>query len=161
AGGWVFRGMDLLPVRWEGEESAVEPEARPAHVAIVGSGPSGSYTAQAIKRRQPDARVTIFDKSPTPLGLVHSGVAADHQGTRELEVLFSLLVELDGVEFSCSDSVTTAQRQDECAIDGRACFLEPQVATMHADGADITLQHGRDTHDAADFATGLSAWKVL
>lgn len=158
AGGWVFRGMDLLPVRWDAEEPAVgQSEARPAHVAIVGSGPSGSYTAQAIKRRMPDARVTIFDKSPTPFGLVRSGVAADHQGTKDVEVQFSQLFERQGVEFIGSTTVTTGQPLDDVAIHGRPSFHAPKVSTMHADGAEVTLQQLRDTHDAVVVATGLSA----
>ena len=162
AGGWVFRGMDLLPVRWDAEQSTVEhTETRPAHVAIVGSGPSGCYTAQAIKRRMPDARVTIFDKSPTPFGLVRSGVAADHQGTKDVEAQFSQLFERHGVEFVGSTTVTTGQPLDDVAIHGRPSFHAPKVSTMHAEGAEITLQQLRDTHDAVVVATGLSADNAL
>ncbi|GAA4105536.1 cytochrome P450 [Enteractinococcus coprophilus] len=161
AGGWVFRGMDLLPVRWDAEVSAVESEMQPAHVAIVGSGPAGCYTAQAITRRLPDARVTVFDKSPTPFGLVRSGVAADHQGTKDVEVQFSQLFERHGVEFIGSTTVTTGQPLDDVAIHGRPSFHAPKVSTMHSDGAEITLQQLRDTHDVVVVATGLSADNTL
>lgn len=74
AGGWVFRGMDLLPVQWNEADNAPASIKQAPQVAIVGSGPSGCYTAQAIKRKLPDARITIFDQSATPFGLVRSGV---------------------------------------------------------------------------------------
>ena len=49
-------------------------------VAIVGSGPSGYYAAAALlKSDQVEARVDIFDRLPTPFGLVRGGVAPDHQ----------------------------------------------------------------------------------
>jgi len=160
AGGWVFRGMDLLPVRWDAEASAPEAEADPAHIAIVGSGPAGCYTAQAVKRRLPDAQVTVFDQSPTPFGLVRSGVAADHQGTKDVEVQFAQLFERHGVEFVGSTKVTCEPVED-VAIYGRPAVHAPKVSTMHADGAEVTLQQLRDTHDAVIVATGLSADNTL
>jgi len=52
------------------------------HVAIVGSGPSGCYCAEALLRAAPDCRVDIIDRLPTPFGLVRFGVAPDHQATK-------------------------------------------------------------------------------
>src|SRR5690625_3209502 len=163
AGGWVFRGMDLLPVQWDAAEPPATPEAetRPAHIAIVGSGPAGCYTAQALTRRLPDTQVTVFDKSPTPFGLVRSGVAADHQGTKDVEVQFSQLFERHGVEFVGSTRVTTRQLVEDVAIYGRPAVHAPKVSTMHAEGAEITLHQLRDTHDAVIVATGLSADNTL
>jgi ferredoxin--NADP+ reductase len=49
------------------------------HVAVVGSGPSGFYAAAALLKAEPDARVDVLDRLPTPFGLVRGGVAPDHQ----------------------------------------------------------------------------------
>ena len=51
----------------------------PLRVAIVGSGPSGFYAADAYFK-QPDliVYVDMFDRLPTPFGLVRGGVAPDH-----------------------------------------------------------------------------------
>src|SRR2546425_9329231 len=53
---------------------------RPLQVAIIGSGPSGFYAADAlIKQKDVPVRVDMFDRLPTPYGLVRGGVAPDHQ----------------------------------------------------------------------------------
>ena len=47
-------------------------------VAIVGSGPSGFYAAEALMNAEIDVCVDMFEKLPTPFGLVRFGVAPDH-----------------------------------------------------------------------------------
>jgi ferredoxin--NADP+ reductase len=54
-------------------------EAEPLRVAIVGSGPAGFYTAEhVLKHEGTHAEVDMFDRLPTPYGLVRFGVAPDH-----------------------------------------------------------------------------------
>jgi ferredoxin/flavodoxin---NADP+ reductase len=51
----------------------------PLRVAIVGSGPAGFYAAEHLLRQEQAAvEVDIFDRLPTPFGLVRAGVAPDH-----------------------------------------------------------------------------------
>jgi ferredoxin--NADP+ reductase len=50
----------------------------PAHVAVIGSGPSGFYAADALLKAHRPIRVDLFDRLPTPYGLVRGGVAPDH-----------------------------------------------------------------------------------
>ena len=53
---------------------------RPLRVAIVGAGPTGFYTADHLLRNaQVVVEVDLFDRLPTPYGLVRLGVAPDHQ----------------------------------------------------------------------------------
>jgi len=53
---------------------------RPLRVAVVGAGPSGFYAASALLRQeQLTVEVDLFDRLPTPYGLVRGGVAPDHQ----------------------------------------------------------------------------------
>ncbi|WP_020660839.1 FAD-dependent oxidoreductase [Amycolatopsis benzoatilytica] len=47
------------------------------HVAVVGAGPSGIFATAALTERA-DVRVDVFDRNPTPFGLVRYGVAPDH-----------------------------------------------------------------------------------
>ena len=58
--------------------SELGTESRPLRVAIVGSGPSGYYSAEALFKADPVVRVDMFDRLPTPFGLVRGGVAPDH-----------------------------------------------------------------------------------
>jgi len=59
-------------------------------VAIVGSGPAGFYAAEALLRRT-DVRVEVdvFDRLPTPYGLVRGGVAPDHQKIKTVARVFA------------------------------------------------------------------------
>lgn len=68
-------------------------------VAIVGSGPSGCYAAQALVKRCPEAEITVIDALPVPYGLVRYGVAPDHQGTKAVQRQFARLFERQGVIF--------------------------------------------------------------
>ena len=52
-------------------------------VAIVGSGPSGFYAAEALLASGLDVHVDMFERLPTPFGLVRSGVAPDHQKLKQ------------------------------------------------------------------------------
>ncbi len=47
-------------------------------VAMVGAGPAGFYAAGHLLARDPAIRVDLFDRLPTPFGLVRAGVAPDH-----------------------------------------------------------------------------------
>lgn len=52
---------------------------RPLRVAVIGAGPSGIYAAEALIRSEIAVSVDVFDRLPTPYGLVRYGVAPDHQ----------------------------------------------------------------------------------
>jgi NADPH-dependent glutamate synthase beta subunit-like oxidoreductase len=68
-------------------------------IAIVGAGPSGCYVADALGRKLPGARIDIFDRLPTPFGLVRGGVAPDHQGTKNISRQFERTLGKEGVRF--------------------------------------------------------------
>ncbi len=68
-------------------------------VAIVGSGPAGFYCAEAICKKAPEVRIDILDRLPTPYGLVRSGVAPDHQGTKNVWRVFHRTAQRPQVRF--------------------------------------------------------------
>src|SRR5437899_1487045 len=51
--------------------------SRPLRVAVVGAGPAGFYTTEALLRTERAVRVDLIDRLPTPYGLVRAGVAPD------------------------------------------------------------------------------------
>ena len=61
---------------------------RPLRVAIVGSGPSGFYTAEALSKKDINIKVDMFDKLPVPYGLVRYGVAPDHFKIKNVTKIF-------------------------------------------------------------------------
>lgn len=65
----------------------VHARRRPLTVAIVGSGPAAMYAADELLT-QHGVRVNVFEKLPTPYGLVRAGVAPDHQNTKKVTELF-------------------------------------------------------------------------
>lgn len=69
------------------------------NVAIVGSGPSGCYIADLLSKKIDNAQVDIFDRLPTPFGLVRAGVAPDHQGTKNIIRQFERTFQRENVRF--------------------------------------------------------------
>ncbi|MGW5735827.1 MULTISPECIES: FAD-dependent oxidoreductase [Streptomyces] len=70
-------------------------------VAVVGSGPSGVYTAQSLVQqdRVPGVRVDVIDRLPCPYGLVRYGVAPDHEKIKSLQSTLRTVLEHDRVRF--------------------------------------------------------------
>ena len=70
------------------------------HFAVVGSGPAGFYTAEALERAYGDkARIDILDRYPVPYGLIRFGVAPDHQSLKAVSKRYDKVVESAGVDF--------------------------------------------------------------
>ncbi|QCX80983.1 NADPH-ferredoxin reductase FprA [Streptomyces sp. YIM 121038] len=71
------------------------------HVAVVGSGPSGVYTAQSLVQqdRVPGVRVDVLDRLPCPYGLVRYGVAPDHEKIKSLQKTLRTILEHERVRF--------------------------------------------------------------
>ncbi len=64
-------------------------EGTPLRVAIIGSGPSGFYAADALLRQTTYAvEIDMFDRLPTPYGLVRGGVAPDHQKIKSVTKVY-------------------------------------------------------------------------
>ncbi|MFJ3640663.1 FAD-dependent oxidoreductase [Streptomyces sp. NPDC090108] len=68
-------------------------------VAVVGSGPSGCYTAQSLVERDPEVHVDVLDRLPCPFGLVRYGVAPDHEKIKSLQGNLRTVLEHDRVRF--------------------------------------------------------------
>jgi ferredoxin--NADP+ reductase len=75
------------------------------NVAVVGSGPAGLYTAEALVKHSaalPDpvrVRVDVLDRLPTPYGLVRYGVAPDHKSIKSIAEYLRKVLESPDVRF--------------------------------------------------------------
>ncbi len=76
------------------------------HFAVVGSGPAGFYTAEALEKAYGDkARIDILDRYPVPYGLIRFGVAPDHQSLKAVSKRYDKVAESAGVDFIGNVSV--------------------------------------------------------
>jgi len=97
------------------------------HIAIVGSGPAGYYTAEAaLKQWGDEVRVDIFDTLPVPFGLIRTGVAPDHQSIKAV-----------------------SRRYEATAMSGNVRFVGNVML-----GRDISVAELQDLYDAVILATG-------
>jgi NADPH-dependent glutamate synthase beta subunit-like oxidoreductase len=70
------------------------------HIAIIGSGPAGYYTAEAAQKAfGEDVRIDIIDRLPVPFGLIRFGVAPDHQSIKAVSRRYEATALSDNVRF--------------------------------------------------------------
>jgi ferredoxin/flavodoxin---NADP+ reductase len=80
--------------------SAIGTPSRPLRVAIVGSGPAGFYAAELLmKRAELSVEVDMFDRLPTPFGLVRAGVAPDHPKIKSVIRVYEKTAAREGFRF--------------------------------------------------------------
>lgn len=86
-------------------------------IAIIGAGPAAFYAAEALLScGQPGVRVDMFDRLPTPFGLVRHGVAPDHQKIKTVTKAFARVAEnprfrfFGGVEYGRDLSLDDIRR---------------------------------------------------
>jgi len=69
--------------------SQIGTATQPLRVAIIGAGPAGFYAAERLfKDSEMVVEVDMFDRLPTPYGLVRNGVAPDHQKIKSVTAAF-------------------------------------------------------------------------
>ncbi|MDF2709013.1 MAG: oxidoreductase [Nonomuraea muscovyensis] len=69
-------------------------------VAVIGSGPAGIYTAEALVKQSPEpVEVDVLERLPTPYGLVRYGVAPDHTSIKSIANYLRRVLELPQVRF--------------------------------------------------------------
>jgi ferredoxin--NADP+ reductase len=73
---------------------------RPLRVAVVGSGPSGFYAAgQLLNDKERTVEVDLYERLPTPWGLVRGGVAPDHPKIKSVSRVYEKIAKKDGFRF--------------------------------------------------------------
>ncbi|MBN1681587.1 MAG: FAD-dependent oxidoreductase [Anaerolineae bacterium] len=80
--------------------SLVGTTDNPLRVAIIGSGPSAFYAAEHLqKQRDMTIIIDMFERLPTPFGLVRGGVAPDHQKIKSVTKVYERIAEQPGFRF--------------------------------------------------------------
>lgn len=70
------------------------------HVAVIGSGPAGYYTAESLLKLLGDqVSIDVIDRLPVPYGLIRSGVAPDHQSIKAVSRRYEAVALNDNVRF--------------------------------------------------------------
>ncbi|MCP4415098.1 MAG: FAD-dependent oxidoreductase [Chloroflexi bacterium] len=92
-------------------------DTNPLRVAIVGAGPAGFYTAERLfKAKNIHITVDMYDRLPTPFGLVRNGVAPDHQKIKSVTKIFDRLANKPQFRFfgnvELGSDVTVADLRD-------------------------------------------------
>lgn len=106
---------------------------RPLRVAIVGSGPSGFYSAGALFKSELNIVVNMFERLPCPYGLVRYGVAPDHDKIKNVTAVYAKIANHDQFHFFGNVNI----------------------------GKDITIHQLRKFHDAVIFAYGADSDRKL
>jgi NADPH-dependent glutamate synthase beta subunit-like oxidoreductase len=76
------------------------------HIAVIGSGPAGYYTAEACQKLfGGDVHIDVIDGLPVPYGLIRFGVAPDHQSIKAVSRRYEAVALSDNVRFVGNVSV--------------------------------------------------------
>ena len=112
------------------------------HIAIVGTGPSGFYTAKYCLDLHESVRVDLFEKLPTPYGLVRSGVAPDHPEVKTVQETFTQVAESPRVRLFANveigDENSSSNRNDVIPIQ-ELMRSYSAVVLAHGASSDLTL----------------------
>ncbi len=124
---------------------------RPA-VAIVGAGPAGAFAAACLLRSRGDAVIDLFERLPTPWGLLRGGVAPDHQEIKRLENMFDRQTLRRGCRFLGNVEVGVDVSHSE--------LMRHYTAVIYATGAQTDKSLGIPGEDLAGSwaATEFVAW---
>ena len=122
-------------------------------VAVVGSGPAGFYTADALlKSEEPTVEVDVLDRLPTPWGLVRLGVAPDHENIKAVSRAFEKTAARPGFRFLGNVEVGSTVTHEE--------LLDHYDAVVYTVGAQTDRRLGIPGEDLPGSwaATEFVAW---
>jgi ferredoxin--NADP+ reductase len=131
---------------------ALGTEANPLRAAVIGSGPSGFYAAEALLKSGREVRVDMIERLPAPYGLVRYGVAPDHPKLKEPILVYSAIARLP--RFSLLGNVTVG---GDVSVDELRAHYH---AVLFACGAETDRQLGIPGEElpGSHTATEFVAW---
>ncbi|MGW4124331.1 FAD-dependent oxidoreductase [Nocardia sp. NPDC004711] len=147
-----FRDINAAYFQRHPLESNFEPLVAPSRapkelgtlrVAIVGAGPAACYAAEELLRRA-DVEVELFDRLPTPYGLVRAGVAPDHPGTKSVAGLFESAFRREALQYRLNVEVGKHISHEELLAHHHAVIYAVGAATdrhLGIPGEDLPGSH--------------------
>ncbi|MFI5932063.1 FAD-dependent oxidoreductase [Actinoplanes sp. NPDC051494] len=124
---------------------------RPLRIAVIGAGPAGIYAADHLIKAAETATVDIFDRLPTPYGLIRYGVAPDHPRIKEIINALHRVLDHPRIRFIGNVDYGVDVKQEELSR-----FYDATVVATGADKDRVLDIPGVDlpgSYGAADFAS--------
>lgn len=100
--------------------------SRQLRIAVVGAGPAGIYASDILSKSELDVTIDLYDRDPTPFGLIRYGVAPDHPRIKEIVKALKRVLSNPDIRFL-----------------GNVAY-----------GTDLKLEDLRQFYDAVIFSTG-------
>ena len=116
-------------------------------IAIVGAGPAACYAAAELLESE-GVEVSLFEKLPTPYGLVRAGVAPDHQDTKAVTQVFERALGSDRLDCYFNVEVGRDVTHDELAAEHHAVIYAVGAPAPRA--LEIPGEHLAGSVPAAD-----------
>ncbi|NDC82934.1 NADP oxidoreductase [bacterium] len=129
-------------------------EQRPLRVAIVGSGPSGFYAADALFKSAIHVSIDSFDRLPTPFGLLRGGVAPDHQKMKSVGAYYERVADANATRFRWFGNVEVGR---DITIDELKQYYDAVILAVGAQ-TDRTLGIPGETKAGVYGATEFVGW---
>ncbi|MEX7474556.1 FAD-dependent oxidoreductase, partial [Mycobacterium adipatum] len=117
-------------------------------VAIVGAGPAGCYAAGELIRID-GVQVAMFERLPTPYGLLRAGVAPDHQHTKAIADLFDTTLSHPRLQCHLNVAVGRDLTHHELLAHHHAVIYATGASTSRDLG--LPGEHLPGSHTAAEF----------
>ncbi len=125
--------------------SQLGSETNPVRVGIIGAGPAGFYAADfLLKAKECSVQVDMYDRLPTPFGLVRSGVAPDHQKIKAVTGIFDRLARKPEFRFYGNTHLGAHVRAPELADFYHALIYATGAQTdrdLNIPGSDLKNNH--------------------
>lgn len=124
------------------------PEGKTLRVAVIGAGPAAFYAAGELAKK-PAISVDMFDRLPTPYGLVRAGVAPDHAKTKGVEGTFAATEKRPNFTYHLGVDVGTDITHDE--LEARYGAILYAVGAPHDRRLNIPGEELPGSFPATDF----------
>lgn len=148
----ITESRDPDDIAAAGNQGAAASRSLARRLAVIGAGPSGFYAAEEMLKKLPNAKVDIFERLPTPFGLVRYGVAPDHPKIKSVVSSFEKTARSPRVRFFGNVEIGKDLTRTE--------LLDQYDAVLYATGGSVSRHLGLTGADLASIhgASAFVGW---